>query len=178
LTWPPPRPPEPEVPHRPWDPGVAHAPGLMDEHTRLVYVVVDEMIGGWAGLSFSAWPHADPDGRLRFVDIEGPVEVGTSRKALLKFLATGEHIDPETGIRIGDTFTARTRKGTAAKLLDSLRARAGHGEVRVPDLGDLLKNPVDLSEQGRLLAKLASFGAMLSTVPEEVQARLQGEGKS
>jgi hypothetical protein len=59
----------------------------------------------------------------------------------------------------------------AAKLLEVLRDRAGSGEARVPDLGEFLRDPVDLSDKGRLLAKLASFGAMASTVPEGLPVR-------
>jgi hypothetical protein len=150
----------------------------MKEHDRLVYVVVDEMVGGWAGLSASAWPHADPDGRLRFVDPEGAVEVGTSVEALLRFLETGEHFDPAKEVRIGFTFAARVRRGAAAGLLGKLRDRAGHGEARIDDLGDFLKEPVDLDEEGRLLAKLASFGAMASTVPEDLEQQWRrGKGQ-
>ena len=130
------------------------------------------------GLSVSAWPHADHDGRLRFVDPEGSVEVGTSADALLQFLGTGKLFDAKTEVRIGFTFAARVRRGSAASLLAKLRDRAGHGEARIADLGEFLKDPVDLTEKGRLLAKLASFGAMASTVPEELaQKWRRGEKK-
>jgi hypothetical protein len=174
VTWPPPRPEEADVPQRPWDPGQPRARGLVGEYDRLVYVVVDEIVEGWVGLSVSLWPHADPEGRLRFVDPRDPVDVGTSCDALVRFLETGEHHDPEArGVRIGDTFTARVKRGTAAKLLDVLRDRAGHGEARIDDLGEFLERPVDLSDQGRQLAKLASFGAMLSTLPSHLEERWQ-----
>lgn len=170
MTWPPPRPEEPEVPHRPWDPRHRRAPGLVKEYDRLVYVVIDEIVEKWVGLSVSLWPHADGDGRLRFIDPRGSVEVGTSLAALKKFLETSEHHDPKARKpRVGDTFTARVKKKTAAALLDALRDRAGHGEARIEDLGVLLKSPVDLTEQGRRLAKLASYGAMLSTLPARLE---------
>jgi hypothetical protein len=105
------------------------------------------------------------------VDPEGAVEVGTSYEALLRFLKTGELFDPATDVQIGFTFAARVKRGTAASLLDKLRDRAGHGEARVSKLGEFLKDPVDLTEKGRLLAKLASFGAIASTVPDSTHRR-------
>ena len=172
MTWPPPRPEEPQVPHRPWDPGHPAAENLAEEYEHLVYVVVDEIIEGWVGLSLAAWPHADPEGRLRFIDPGDPVEIGTPLSTLRRFLESSEHRHREArDVRIGSTFTARVSKGTAAELLEDLRDRAGRGEARVDDLGSLLERPLDLTKQGRLLAKLASFGAMLSTLPSEVEDR-------
>ncbi|MQA99152.1 MAG: hypothetical protein GEU78_02475 [Actinobacteria bacterium] len=174
------------MPERPWDPGHRAEPSLSDEHERLVYVVVDEIVEGWVGLSFAPWPHADEQGRLRFVVAGDPVEVGTSRPGLERFLATGStggdassrrrRADGTPGdegveVRIGMTFAARVKKGRAARLLDDLRQHAEHGEVRVEDLATILTRPVDLTDQGRLLAKLASYGAMLSTLPADVGER-------
>jgi hypothetical protein len=172
VTWPPPHPEEPEIPQRPWDPGHPAAENLAEEYERLVYVVVDEIIEGWVGLSFAPWPHADPDGRLRFIDPGDPVEIGTPFSTLQRFLESSENHDRlAQGVRIGGTFTARVRKGTAAKLLEDLRDRADRGEARINDLGSLLERPLDLTRQGRQLAKLASFGATLSTLPAEVEER-------
>jgi hypothetical protein len=186
VTWPPSRPDEPVVRERPWDPGHRAEPSLSDEHDRLVYVVVDEIVEGWVGLSFAPWPHADDQGRLRFVDAGDPVEVGTSRPALESFLATESAADDgssrrgradrardEEGVevRIGMTFAARVKRGSTARVLDDLRQLAEHGEVRIEDLGTILTRPVDLTDEGRLLAKLASYGAMLSTLPAEVGER-------
>jgi hypothetical protein len=186
VTWPPSRPDAPVVRERPWDPGHSAEPSLSDEHERLVYVVVDEIVEGWVGLSFAPWPHADDQGRLRFVDAGDPVEVGTSRPALESFLATesaghdasGRGRRPDSArdtegveVRIGMTFAARVKKGRTARVLDELRQHAAHGEVRVEDLGTILTRPVDLTDEGRLLAKLASYGAMLSTLPADVGER-------
>jgi hypothetical protein len=77
--------------------------------------------------------------------------------------------DPGAEVRIGDTFAARVKKGTTSKLIDTLRRRAGHGEARIKDLGKLVERPVDLTDEGRLLAKLASYGAMLSTLPAHLE---------
>jgi hypothetical protein len=168
VTWPPPRPAEPEVAHRPWDPRHADEPTLVEEHDRLLYVVVDELVDDWVGLSVSSWPHADSEGRLRFVDTEPAAEVGTSRDKLLRFL--GKDVsDDGAGLRVGTTFAVRVREGRAASLLERLRDRAGHGEARIENLAAFFEDPVDLTSQGRLIAKLASYGAMLSTLPTHVE---------
>lgn len=175
MKWPPPRPKDPEIPHRPWDPRHRQAPNLVKEHARLVYVVIDETLEGWVGLSLSQWPHADSEGRLRFVDPRGAVDVGTSHEALQRFLQSQDPGAAEA--RIGSAFAVRVKVGTAAKLLDELRDRAGHGEARIDDLGEFFERPVDITNQGRLLAKLASYGALLSTLPSklEVEWNLQEE---
>lgn len=170
VTWPPPRPVEPRVPHRPWDPGHPEEPALAEEHDRLLYIVVDELVDDWVGLSVAPWPHADREGRLRFVGFDPAVEVGTSSDELLRFLGprAGKEGDAPA-LRVGMTFAARTKEESAASLLERLRDRAGHGEVRIDYLGALLEDPVDLTTQGRLIAKLASYGAMLSTLPRRME---------
>jgi hypothetical protein len=170
VTWPPPRPAEPEVPHRPWDPTHPDDPNLVHDHDRLLYIVVDELVDAWVGLSVALWPHADTEGRLRFVDSQPGIEIGSSRAQLLRFLRSGPNKDAATTAppRIGMTFAARVRKGSASSLVDRLRERAGHGEVRIDNLGALLEPPVDLTAQGRLIAKLAYYGAVVSTVPTHV----------
>jgi hypothetical protein len=165
MTWPPPRVAEPEVDPRPWDPRHPRARHLVKEHDRLVYVVVDEIVDGWVGLSVSPWPHADDEGRLRFCDPDGAVDVGTSVQALQVFLKPEdpESIEP----RVGHTYAARAKERAAAALLDDLRRRAGHGEARLAHLDEFIVDPVDLTEHGRRLAKLACYGAMLSAVPSK-----------
>jgi hypothetical protein len=168
VTWPPPRPVEPDVPHRPWDPGHPEAPNLANEYEVLLYVVVDELVDDWVGLSVALWPHADPEGRLRFANSQPGAEVGTSRAELRRFLRTQRGVEDNATtrpIRIGTTFAARVRKGTAFSLLDELRRRAGHGEARIKDLDALLQDPVEITAQGRLIAKLACYSAVLSTLP-------------
>lgn len=192
MTWPPPPPEMPAIEHRPWDPGHPGHPDLHKEATRLVYVVVDETVEGWVGLSFAAWPHADEAGRLRFPDPGGPIDVGTSVESLQKFLATEDGGKRRAGrgdgkrtssgkaarsasapveVRIGMTFGARSKRGDAAALLERLRAGAAKGQARVAELGTILTRPVDLTDQGRLLAKLASYGAFFSTLPNDVGKR-------
>lgn len=169
MSWPPPRPPRPQVPHRPWDPRHPLDPALVNDFEQLLYIVIDEVVEGWVGLSVALWPHADPEGRLRFVGSGGAVEVGTSHETVRRFLQSASASPRPT--RIGTTFTARVKAGTAAELLDHLRDRAGHGEVRIDDLNEFLERPVDLTEQGRLLAKLACYAAMLSTLPLPLEKR-------
>jgi len=53
----------------------------------------------------------------------------------------------------------------------ALWGRAKAGDVRVDDLRTLLERPVDLTDHGRLLAKLAYYGAILPTVPEPLEQR-------
>jgi hypothetical protein len=180
VTWPPPRPPEPEVSHRPWDPTHPDEPNLVHDHDRLLYIVVDELVDDWVGLSVAQWPHADAEGRLRFLDSEPGTEIGTSRAKLLRFLRSrpGQKDAATTAPpRIGMTVAARVRDGTASSLIDRLRERAGQGEVRIDDLGALLENPVDLTAQGRLIAKLAYYGAVLSTVPTDVAEHWKMSGE-
>jgi len=180
VTWPPPRPAGPKVPHRPWDPTHPDAPDLVRDHERLLYIVVDELVDDWVGLSVALWPHADRKGRLRFVDSLPGIEIGTSRARLARFLrseSAGEDSATTAPPRIGMTFAARVRDGSAASLIDRLRERAEHGEVRIDNLGALLEHPVDLTAQGRLIAKLAYYGAVLSTVPTDVAERWKMSGE-
>jgi hypothetical protein len=167
MSWPPPRPARDRIPHRPWDPKHPVERNLVNEHQRLVYVVVDEVIEGWIGLSLALWPHADRRGRLRFVDAGGPVAVGSSYESVYRFLASSKAAPRPPGI--GTTFAARVKEKTAREIAERLNERAGHGEVRVDDLGMYLERPVDLTEQGRLLAKLACYAAMLSTLPSALE---------
>jgi hypothetical protein len=167
MSWPPPRPARDRVPHRPWDPKHPVERNLVNEHQRLVYVVVDEVIEGWIGLSLALWPHADRRGRLRFVDAGGPVAVGSSYESVYRFLASNNAAPRPPGI--GTTFAARVKEKTAREIAERLKERAGHGEVRVHDLGMYLERPADLTEQGRLLAKLACYAAMLSTLPSAIE---------
>jgi hypothetical protein len=188
MTWPPPRPDETLKEGRPWDPGHPRQRSLQRESKRLVYVVVDERLEDSVGLSFALWPHADDAGRLRFPDDRDPIEVSTSRKSLQRFLATenagggvadrsrpGDRARESDGdavdVRIGMTFGARVKRGLATRLLERLRDRAAHGQVRINDLRTILTRPVDLTGHGRLLAKLASYGAFSSTLPREVGER-------
>jgi hypothetical protein len=172
VTWPPPRPTSPQVPHRPWDPSSYEEPDLVQDHTRLMYMVVDELVDERVGLSVALWPHADRWGRLRFVDPGGMVKVGTSRDGLRRFLRAkaGKDLNGGAGApRIGTTFAARVKRETASALLDALRDRAGHGDVRIEDLGRHFERPVNLTEHGRLIAKLAFYGAVLSTLPSQLE---------
>jgi hypothetical protein len=188
VTWPPPRPTEPSIEGRPWDPRLSEEPNLYKESKRLVYVVVDEIIEGWVGLSVAPWPQADEKGRLRFPTNGGPIEVGTPLKALERFLAparrksrpsrtegNGQQADAsedqDSRVRIGKTFAARTKSSNAGPLLKRLRDHAAHGEVRIDKLNTIFTRPVDLTDKGRMLARLASYGAVLSKLPSEAEKK-------
>jgi hypothetical protein len=173
VSWPPPPPKQDRVSPRPWDPRHPEHPRLVEEYERLFYVVVDELVDDWAGLSVSAWPDADTQGRLRFTRSPGAMEVGVSLKALSRFLAgpdsepAGEEADP----RVGTTFAALSRRGVAAQVLHELGEDARQGKVRIDRLEDLFERPVDLTPQARLVAELAHYGAVLSTMPPELEDR-------
>jgi hypothetical protein len=187
VTWPPPRPADPSIDDRPWDPRLSEDPNLYKESKRLVYVVVDEIIEGWVGLSMAPWPHADKKGRLRFPVNGDPIEVGTSLKALQKFLgpAHRKRLSSRTGnngkkargpkdqakVRIGQTFAARVKGSNADRCLKRLSDDASHGQVRIDNLGTILTRPVDLTEKGKMLARLASYSAVLSKLPPEAEKK-------
>lgn len=136
-----------------------------------MYVVVDEIVDEWVGLSVTGWPNADQEGRLRFTEPKGAVEVGTSLRALRHFLQgqVAGSGDDASEPRIGTTFAARSRVARATDLLDKLRKRGTHGKVRVSNLGEFLERPVDLTIQGRRLARLAYYGAVMATMPSRLE---------
>jgi len=171
VSWPPPRPTEDTGPTRPWDPEHPLDSKLKEDSEQLLYIVVDEIIEEWIGLSVSVWPVADPEGRLRFLDPEGPVEISTRMKAAQNFLLAApiaRETSPAERLRVGASFAARVKGQNARSVLESLRERAGLGEARVDELSDLFENPVDLTEKGRLIARLAYYGAILPAVRKEV----------
>lgn len=171
MTWPPPHPVENLGSTQAWDPKHPLDPKLKAESNKLLYIVVDEIIEEWVGLSVSVWPEADSEGRLRFIDPQGPVEISTTKKALqdlLRGAPTTQETPPEELVRVGATFGARVKEQDAAILLESLRERANRGDARVDEFVPLVEGPVDLTEKGREAAKLAHFGAMLPVVRKEV----------
>jgi hypothetical protein len=168
MTWPPAHPEQPVVRHRPWDPKHPQAKELVNEYDRLVYFVIDEIVEDWVDLSISLWPHADAYGRLRFLDPKGAVDLGTTRKQLRRFLGYRNRRSRE--LRVGQSFASRVKDGTAAELVEKLRRQSEHGQDTT-DLGQLLERPVDLTKQARMLARLASYGALLSTLPAELEDR-------
>lgn len=153
---------------RPWLPQALTAhpefsgPDAAEAVRRLCYIVVDELVDDAVGLTVSAWPYADDNGRLRFP--QGVLaNVGCTRAAVqAQLYGAGVR-----SIRVGDVFGARLAPPVAERL-----AAAGHSvDVQVSRPDELLEGPVyDLTTAARTVGKLAYYGAM-STVITEWQAR-------
>jgi hypothetical protein len=170
VSWPPPRPRRRRVPPRPWDPKHPKDPKLKADAERLLYIVVDEIVGDWVGLSVSPWPDADPAGRLRFRPDLAPLEVGTNRETLRRFLRSG--VFPRRAeVKVGMVFAARVKEGTAERLMNASTRTPDHAPVERRDLAEWLERPCDLSKQARVVARLAYYAAMLSTIPKELEDR-------
>jgi hypothetical protein len=56
---------ESATPLRPWTPPCVPQ-DLLDDHARLSYVVVDEIVGDTVTLAVAPWPGSDEHGRVRF----------------------------------------------------------------------------------------------------------------
>jgi hypothetical protein len=169
VTWPPPRPVEDVGSTRPWDPEHPGDSKLKKDAEKCLYIVIDEIIEEWIGLSVALWPSADSEGRLRFLDPEGPVEISTERKSLEGFLRaapTTHETSLAERLRVGAAFGVRVKEQNAAVVLEALRRQADLGEARVNDLSEVFEDPVDLTEKGRLIARLAYYGAMLEPLEE------------
>jgi hypothetical protein len=170
VTWPPPRPRRRRVPPRPWDPKHPKDRRLKADAKRLLYIVVDEIVGDWVGLSVSPWPDADSDGRLRFRPNLGPLEVATKRDTLRDFLRSG--VFPRgTKVRVGLVFAARVKERTAERFLRESTKHSGGPATEHQNLATWLERPCDLSKQARVVARLAHYGALLPTLPGELEDR-------
>jgi hypothetical protein len=169
VTWPPPRPRRRRIPPRPWDPKHPKDPRLKADAKRLLYIVVDEIVGDWVGLSVSPWPDVDPRGRLRFRPDLGPLEVATKTDPLRKFLRSGVFPRGAT-VRVGLVFAARLREGDAERFLKTSTKHPTSATAEYQDLAEWLERPCDLSKQARVVARLAYYGAMLSTLPKELES--------
>lgn len=169
MTWPPPRPQPHRVAPRPW-----HPPDPPDDSLkhidRLLYIVVDEVVEDWVGLSVSQWPDADASGRLRFDSSLGPLEIGTTKESLVRFLKTAAK-RVKSRLDVGSVFAARVKDGTARDFLSQAAGRTDEAARAFQDLAAWLEKPWDLTEQARYVAKLSYYGALLSTLPEEVGQR-------
>lgn len=152
--------PEPEFPPReelrPWLPKTLQDRNFKQETvSSLTYIVVDEIVGTVAGLSLYDWPFADRDGRLRFPMPDHPAEAGIGVEELCRYLhKRGLHFRPtdesrscekDRTLRVGHVFAARV-------------TRSANQWTSPPS--KWLKDPVDISEEARLLGKLAYFGSV------------------
>ncbi|MGH2821215.1 MAG: hypothetical protein ACRDJ5_11235 [Actinomycetota bacterium] len=174
MSWPPPRPSTTDRATRPWDPRSRADPNLVADGPRLVYVVIDEVIGGWVGLSVAPWPHADDEGRLRFDAQHRSLEVGTTGDLLSSFLAPAHgrmRSRPPPEVRIGTVFAARLKRGDADGFFAEWQQRPEAEREQLSDLGRWLTRPRDITLEARKVAKLAYYGAMLPVLPEEMEQR-------
>ena len=152
---------EPSETWRPWEP--PSAPQLAA--AELSYVVVDEIVGDAVGLSVSAWPAADDQGRLRFADHGRGRLVGTSLNELQKW------VDDKRVVRA----TGLTRAAQAAlkrrpiAIGDVFAAKVAEDVVAAP-AETVLGPPInDITVDAREAAKVAFYGAVTEPLaPEEV----------
>lgn len=154
MSWPPPRTVRLEQPGRPWEPRIRSYPELgRGDTSALRYVVVDEIVGDWVGLSVSKWPKADNRGRLTFDLFDGPDEVGVGLGDLRSFLhgANATEDSGEPAIHIGTVFAAD--------------ATGPPAETPAP-LGRWLRNPCVITEEARKVAKLSFYGAVTPVLGE------------
>ena len=136
-----------------------HAPFDGDEAaeaaSQLSYVVVDEIVDDAIGLTITAWPYADEEGRLRFLGEDRRLHVGVGRAELQAHLYGSEGRTP----RIGDVFGAELRP-------EWNRADATSDEpswVEGPD--EVFQGAVyDLTQAARTVSKLAYYGAVTSVL--------------
>lgn len=160
MSWLEPSPPKRTPKLRPWK-----APSLTEagvDIAGLSYVVVEEVEGNVAGLSLSPWPGADRRGRLRFPAEDEPAEVTVDIEDFCGFLNDSlgaevagfiRFVPPHRGrerpndrqLRIGTTFAVEVRRqGT---------------HWRKP-FGRWITRIYDVTGDARLVAKLASYGAL------------------
>jgi hypothetical protein len=153
---------------RPWAPPCV-PPELVEQHARLSYVVVDEIVGHTVTLALAPWPGSDERGRVRFpADGSGAPSghVVLHGRELHERLYEGWMRRPP---RVGDTFAAVLGDVAAARLAES-------GEVVLsPELqladafpGDV----VDLTAEARNVAKLAFYAAVAGVQLHEQAAAL------
>lgn len=127
----------------------------------LSYLVVEEIVGSVAGLSVSPWPGADWRGRLRFPIENDPVEIAVDIDAFCEFLneslagaqgfitfvrpRSGPERAEERQLRIGTTFAVEIRK---------------EGTRWTKPFGRWIRRIHDITADARVVAKLASYGAL------------------
>jgi hypothetical protein len=160
---------------RPWQ-----APTLFEsgaDISGLTYVVVEEIVGQVAGLSLSAWPAADGDGRLRFPVDDDPVEVSVSIPDFCEFLneslkrSDSKFVPPkrdsdrpgERQLRIGAVFAVEIRRPAAPTWTKPLSL--------------WVKRIYDITADARYVAKLASYGALADHWDQETATRLELVGE-
>ncbi len=165
--WPPPRPPERKVKPRPWDPQNPRDPKLKDDSKKLLYIVVDEVVGDNLGLSLAPWPDADSQGRLRFDMPRGSLEIASTREDVEGFVF-GAKRRGRRAMTLGTVFAARVKKGTSAAFFRKWLDAAEEDLSQLKDLHKWFERPCDITEEAREVAKLAYYSAVMSTVPRKL----------
>jgi hypothetical protein len=72
---------------------------------------------------------------------------------------------------VGLVFAARVKEGTAEGFLRKSTKHPDGAVAEQQNLAEWLERPCDLSKQARVVARLAYYGAMLSTLPKELESR-------
>ena len=171
MTWLQPSPRKRKLKLRPWK-----APSLTEagfDIDGLSYVVVEEIVGSVAGLSVSPWPGADRRGRLRFPVENDPVEIAVDVDAFCEFLNEslagapgfitfvpkrgGRERLEERQLRIGTTFAVEIRR---------------EGTRWTKPFRRWIARIYDITTDARLVAKLASYGALTEHWDREKAADL------
>jgi hypothetical protein len=160
---------------RPWQ-----APTLSEsgaDISGLTYVVVEEIVGQVAGLSLSAWPAADQEGRLRFPMDDDPVEVSVNIPDFCEFLneslksSDSKFVSPkrdpdrlgERQLRIGAAFAVEIRRPEA--------------RTWTKPFSRWVKRIHDITADARYVAKLATYGALADHWDQETANKLDLVGE-
>jgi hypothetical protein len=136
------------------------------------YVVVDEIVGPTVGLTLSAWPRLDGQGRLRFSE-NGVYLVGSPIDELERFV--GEHRLPEElrdrPLRVGDVFAVRVKPSALRGLSDEANEEQRLEPFLEPERW--IEPPLyDVTADARDASKAAFYAAVTPTLESGLAAQL------
>lgn len=136
------------------------------------YVVVDEIVGSAVGLTLSAWPRLDGQGRLQF-DQADVYLVGSPVDELQMFLS--EHRLPEElrerPVRVGDVFAVRVRREVLRGVAEELDEPQRLEPFLDPETW--IEPPLyDVTADARDAAKVAFYAAVTPILDSEQAAQL------
>lgn len=139
---------------RPWTPPCVPQE-LLDQHARLSYVVVDEIVGDTVTLAVAPWPGSDEHGRVRFPAGAPSGHVLVHAKELRERLYEGWMRRPP---RVGDAFAVVLGDAVVQQLASDDREVVLDDGLRLADAfpGDV----ADLTAEARNVAKLAFYAAV------------------
>jgi hypothetical protein len=142
---------------------------MLEDPSRLSYVVVDEIVGDTVTLAVSVWPGSDEHGRVRFPEAPEGAPVGhvlVHRRELHQRLYEGWL---RRAPRAGDAFAAVLGEVAAARLAQTGEILTNPGL----QLADAFPGSVaDLTAEARNVAKLAFFAAVAGVQPHDQAERL------